>query len=142
MKKEELDIRLKEHAEKLLAEKSEREKRIKEHWEYLPKFNHPNDVPDLPNVEEKEWKEFYVPRLIGAGAIPKKDLVVDQIYVGAHRQARVAKWTGKEFVYNRTKFNWTYEDNCNHFEDDDGFALFVPLRLGTEEEYEKNGLIV
>ena len=119
--------------------KAEREKRIKEYWENeLPKFNNPEDVPELPRVDEKEWKEFYVPKLIGAGAIPKKDLVVGQFYIGEHRRATVAKWTGKDFVYNREKFGTVFEDNCNHFEDDDGFALFVPIRIGTEEEYKNN----
>lgn len=28
-------------------------------------------------------------------------------------------------------------DECNHFEDDNGFALFVPLRLATQEEVEE-----
>jgi hypothetical protein len=102
------------------------------------KFINPNDVPDLPKVDDQEWMEFYVPKLIEAGAIAKNDLVIDQSYVGEHRRAKVAKWDGKQFVYNRTKFNMVYEDKCNHFEDDDGFALFVPIRTGTEEEYINN----
>lgn len=122
--------------------KEERKNHIREYWERLPKFEHPDDVPELPRVGEKEWMEFYIPKLLAAGAIPKKDLVIDQVYIGEHRRATAARWNGKEFVYNRTKFNWTYEDTCNHFEDDDGYALFVPIRLGTEEEYKKNGLIV
>jgi hypothetical protein len=89
-------------------------------------------------VDIQEWMDYYVPKLIEAGAIAKHDLVIDQIYVGEHRRANVAKWNGKEFVYNRTKFNMVYEDKCNHFEDDDGFALFVPIRTGTEEEYINN----
>jgi len=121
--------------------KEERQKRIKEYWQDVPKFNTINDVPDLPRVDEKEWKEFYVPKLINAGAIPKKDMVEGQIYIGQHRQASVAKWDGKCFVYNRTKFNATFEDKCNHFEDDDGFALFVPIKIGTEEEYKQNCLL-
>jgi hypothetical protein len=27
------------------------------------------------------------------------------------------------------------EDDCNHFEDDDGFALFIPIKLGTEDDW-------
>lgn len=133
---EELKIRAEAHLRQI---KAERERRVKEYWEKeLPKFNNPEDVPTLPRAEEKEWKEFYVPKLIEAGAIPKKDLVKDQYYIGNHRRAFVAKWTGKEFIYNRTKFNHVFEDKCNHFEDDDGFALFVPIRIGTEEEFNNN----
>lgn len=44
-------------------------------------------------------------------------------------------WNEKEnkFDYVRYKFGY-YWDECNHFEDDDGFALFVPLRKATDEE--------
>lgn len=126
----------------LIQIREERKRKIKEYWENeIPKFVNPEDVPDLPRVDKQEWLDFYVPKLIEAGAIAKKDLIVDQIYIGEHRQARVAKWNGKEFVYNRTKFNNVYEDKCNHFEDDDGFALFVPLRVGNEEEYKQNCLL-
>jgi hypothetical protein len=31
------------------------------------------------------------------------------------------------------------EDECNHFEDDNGFALFVPIGIGTKEEFDKYG---
>jgi hypothetical protein len=137
MENNELGYKLKIDAQ-LIQVREERKKRIKEYWENLPKIVNPNDVPELPKVDEQEWREFYVPKLIEAGAIAKKDLVIDQAYIGDHRNATVAKWDGKQFVYNRTKFNMVYEDKCNHFEDDDGFALFVPIRTGTEEEYINN----
>ena len=121
--------------------REERKQRIKEYWENLPKINTPKDVPDLPRVDIQEWKDYYVPKLIEVGAIPKKDLVINQFYIGEHRNARVAKWNGDKFVYMRTKFQNVYEDTCNHFEDDDGFALFVPIKTGTEEEYKQNRLL-
>lgn len=122
------------------ANKLEREKRIREYWETLKPFAGVNDIPELPRVETDEWNNFYVPKLIGAGAIRKKDLVDGQFYAGDHRRATIAKWDAKQnkFIYNRTKFNMTYEDDCNHFEDDDGYALFVPIRIATEEEYKIN----
>lgn len=132
-----MEMKLKAQAQ-LKQMKEEREKRIKQYWENeLPKFKEPNDVPELPQVDAEEWKEFYVPKLIEAGAIPKKDLIVGQIYIGDHRRTSCAKWTGKQFVYRRDKFGMVYEDYCNHFEDDDGYALFVPLRFGTEQDYQK-----
>jgi len=120
--------------------REERKQRIKEYWENLPKINTPKDVPDLPRVDIQEWKDYYVPKLIEVGAIPKKDLVINQFYIGEHRNAQVAKWNGDKFVYMRTKFQNVYEDTCNHFEDDDGFALFVPIGIGTEEKYKQNCL--
>ena len=85
-------------------------------------------------------KNFYVPKLIGAGAIPKKDLVDGQYYAGDHRNATIARWDANQnkFIYMRTKWNATFEDDCNHFEDDDGYALFVPIKTATEEEYRLN----
>ena len=141
MENNELGYKLKIDAQ-LIQVREERKKRIKEYWGNLPKIVNPNDVPELPQVDIQEWKDYYVPKLIEAGAIPKKDLVIGQIYIGEHRRARVAKWNGEQFVYNREKFGNVFEDKCNHFEDDDGFALFVPIRIGTEEEFNKNGLIV
>lgn len=136
--KEEFKLMAEEQLKRL---KEETQKRIKVYWENeLPKFINPEDVPELPHTNEEEWKSFYVPKLIESGAVPKKDLIVGQFYIGEHRRATIAKWTGKEFVYRRTKFNSTFDDFCNHFEDDDGYALFVPLRIGTEEEYEKNSI--
>jgi len=136
MERENLNILQKKHAEEMRVEKEEREKRIKEYWNDLPKFETPNDVPELPTVDEKEWKEFYVPRLIKAGAIPKKDLVDGQVYIGNHRNTTVARWNQEtnKFDHMRYKFGWL-EDECNHFEDDDGFALFVPIRVGTEDDW-------
>jgi hypothetical protein len=129
--------KIKFEAERLKL-KEEREKRIKEHWENLPKFNNPEDIPQLPRVDEKEWKEYFVPKLIEAGAIPKKDLIHGQIYIGEHRNTTIARWNQEtnRFDHMRHKFGWI-EDVCNHFEDDDGFALFVPIRLGTQEEWDE-----
>lgn len=134
---EELKIRAEAHLRQV---KAEREKRIKEYWENIPKFNNPEDIPELPRVDEKEWKEFYVPKMIEAGAIPKTKLIDGQYYIGEHRRGNVAKWNEKEnrFTYRRDKFGQVFDDYCNHFEDDDGFALFVPIRIGTEEEYNNN----
>lgn len=118
-------------------EKAQREQRIREYWGNLPKLNNPEDVPTLPRVDEQEWKEFYVPKLIAAGAIPKKDLIHGQIYIGEHRNTTIARWNAdtNKFEHMRYKFGWM-KDECNHFEDDDGFALFVPIRLGTQEEWD------
>ena len=125
-------IKLKFEAEKIKL-REEREKRIREHWKNLPRLNNPEDVPLLPRVNEKEWREYFVPKLIEAGAIPKKDLVHGQVYIGDHRNTDVARWNQEtnKFDHMRYKFGWI-KDDCNHFEDDVVFALFVPIRIGTE----------
>lgn len=114
---------------------------LKKLWNNLKKFNSIGDVPTLPHAESpEEWKNFYVVKLIEAGAIPKSLLKDDGYYLGSHRRAVVAQWKANEnsFFYKRTKFNYVYIDNCKHFEDDDGFALFVPIAEATQEQYEKN----
>ncbi len=84
------------------------------------------------------WEQNNLNRFADAGAIPKKDLVHGQIYIGEHRNTTIARWNQEtnKFVHMRYKFGWR-EDDCNHFEDDDGFALFVPIRLGTQEEWDE-----
>jgi hypothetical protein len=139
MEDRQLEFKIKAEAQ-LEQIREERKKKVKEYWENLPKINTPRDVPDLPKVDIQEWKDYYVPKLIEAGAIGKKDLIEGQYYIGEHRRANVAKWNGKEFIYNREKFGNVFEDKCNHFEDDDGFALFVPIGIGTEEKYKQNCL--
>lgn len=136
MENKELEFKLRAEAQ-LEHIRQERKKRIRDYWENeLGKFNKPYDVPDLPIVDEQEWKEFYVPKLIEAGAIPKKDLIDGQVYIGKHRNANIQRWNAKtnKFDHMRYKFGWL-KDDCNHFEDDDGFALFVPIRLGTEDDW-------
>lgn len=129
------DIRKKLELQKEIDKKN-RETLLKKYWENLKPFNQPEDVPELPRAEEKEWKEFYVPKLIDAGAIPKNKLIDGQVYIGNHRNTTIARWNQKtnKFDHMRYKFGWI-KDKCNHFEDDDGFALFVPIKLGTEEDW-------
>jgi len=125
--------------EKILKDREERDKRLRELWDKLPKFKDPSDVPAIPRVPAEEYKSYYVPKIIAAGGIPKKDLVDGKCYIGEHRNATVAKWNEgrNKFEYWRHKFNDVYTDVCNHFEDDDGYALFVPIRIATQEEFDE-----
>ena len=124
--------------QKVELEKIERRKRIREYWENLPKFEKPEDVPDIPRVEEKEYREFYIPKLIAAGAIPKKDLVDGQFYFGEYRNANVGKWVAEKNTFEHWRYKFGFRiDECNHFEDDNGFALFVPIRLANRQEIDE-----
>lgn len=124
------------HQMEILRE--ERIKEIKELWDNLKPFENEEQVPDLPKVDTEEWKNRYVPKLIACGAIPKKNLVHGKYYIGNHRIARIAQWDAEKqkFLYWRHKFRF-FIDNCNHFEDDNGFALFVPIRETNKEEFDK-----
>lgn len=133
MNREELEKQL----EKL---KIVREQHLKEVWDNLKPFKNRSDIPTLPVVDKNIWDEYYVPKLIGAGAIPKKDLVDGEYYIGDHRCTHIAKWNKELNVFEYWKWEFfPMNDECNHFEDDDGFALFVPIEIGTKEEFDKYG---
>ena len=59
--------------------------------------------------------------------IPKKDLIIGEKYSGICRNTSEAVWNGKVFEYKRYKFGFFYDDTINHYEDDDGYDVFVPF---------------
>lgn len=115
---------------KLDEDKKRREDLVLQMWDNLKEFKDPYDVPTLPHADEKTWREFYVPRLIKAGGIPKRKLENGATYIGRHRNCTEATWNQEKdvFIYKRNKFGHVFDDETNHFEDDNKFALFVPIR--------------
>lgn len=107
-----------------------KEKELKKYWKELKPFNKDTDVPELPKPLEK----FFINKLIELGAIPKNKLEKGKWYYGDYRNSNFGKWDGKKFHIIRYSFGFDYWDDCFHFQDDDGFALFVPLREATPEE--------
>jgi len=77
----------------------ERLKNLKEHWKTLQQFKEEYDVPELPRVNEDEWKNFFVPKLIECGAIPKDKLEDGKWYVGRYRNNNIAKWNKKKISF-------------------------------------------
>jgi hypothetical protein len=127
----------KEHRQKLIDDpkyaadwKRKQEEDLRRYWQLLKPFINEEDVPNLPKMDK-----FYINRLIELGAIPKKDLKDGFWYYGNYRNAKLGQWDAKNKVFKhwRWKFGWL-EDTCNHFEDDNGFALFVPLREANNKE--------
>ena len=104
------------------------ENNIIDFFENLEPFNTIDDIPDIPIVEKEIYNDYIVPNLIRCGAIPKEKLIVGKCYEGSCRNASNAVWNGEKFTYKRTKFGYTYNEDINHFQDDDGFDLFVPLK--------------
>lgn len=109
-----------------IPDKEEREKNLREFWNNLKKFEGINDIPHLPIP----LNDFYIQKLIECGAIPKKDLIDGQTYFGKCRNARTAIWNKERncFVYKRNKFGYVFDEDINHFEDDNGYDLFVPIK--------------
>jgi ATP sulfurylase len=65
------------------------------------------------------------------GVVRKEDLVDGKTYIGICRNATTAKWDAEKnvFTYLRTKFNLTFPEDINHIADDDGYDLFIPIKL-------------
>ena len=96
-----------------------------------PFTDDPGLLPDIPITDKETYQNVIIPNIIRCGGIPKKDLVIGGIYSGSCRNSYSAKWNGTEFIYKRYKFGTYYEDSVNHFEDDDGYDLFIPIKLLT-----------
>lgn len=119
--------------DKLKKEKEERYNTVLNHWKERKPFRDEDDIPPIPIVLPKDYEEIIVPKIIRCGGIPKDKLIVGKTYIGDCRNAREAVWDGEKFTYMRTKFGSTYPETINHFQDDDGYDLFVPLKIKDEK---------
>ena len=119
--------------DKLKKEKEERYNTVLNHWKERKPFRDEDDIPPIPIVLPKDYEEIIVPNIIRCGGIPKDKLIVGKTYIGDCRNAREADWDGEKFTYMRTKFGSTYPETINHFQDDDGYDLFVPLKIKNEK---------
>jgi len=119
-----------EEIKKMLLEKKEEEKKNRiNKWNNMKPFKTVDDIPDIPILDDKNlYEELIVKNLIRCGAIPKENLEVGATYEGTCRNADKATWNGKYFDYKRYKFGEWEDAKINHFQDDNGFDLFVPLK--------------
>lgn len=104
-----------------------------EYWNNLQSINKDEDgnyiVPYLPVCDTEQYNTIIVAALLRCGAIPKSELIVGETYLGDCRNASEATWNGEKFVYKRYKFGSTFDETINHFMDDDGHDVFVPMEL-------------
>lgn len=91
-------------------------------------FKTVDDIPGIPVVPKEIYDGVIVKELIRCGAIPKEKLVPGKDYLGTCRNASIATWVGNHFLYERTKFGDTFNERINHFQDDNGSDLFVPIK--------------
>lgn len=126
-------MEIQEVKDKLKKEKEERYNTVLNYWKERKPFRDEDDIPPIPIVLPKDYEEIIVPNIIRCGGIPKDKLIVGKTYIGDCRNAREAVWDGEKFTYMRTKFGSTYPETINHFQDDDGYDLFVPLKIKNEK---------
>ena len=101
---------------------------IKEYLQEMKPFNSPEDIHNVPKMRtDEDYQEYVVNNFIRCGAIPKSKLEIGKVYIGECRNASEATWLGNEFEYTRYKFGTSFKETINHFEDDNGYDLFVPL---------------
>lgn len=98
-----------------------------EHLQSMSSFKSDDIMVPIMRTPE-DYNTYVVKNFIRCGAIPKKDLVIGKTYIGSCRNAGEAVWLGEYFEYDRYKFGCIFKEKINHFEDDDGYDLFVPLR--------------
>lgn len=122
-------MEIQEVKDKLKKEKEERYNTVLNHWKERKPFRDEDDIPPIPIVLPKDYEEIIVPNIIRCGGIPKDKLIVGKTYIGDCRNATEAVWDGEKFTYMRTKLGSTYPETINHFQDDDGYDLFVPLKI-------------
>lgn len=126
-------MEIQEVKDKLKKEKEERYNTVLNYWKERKPFRDEDDIPPIPIVLPKDYEEIIVPNIIRCGGIPKDKLIVGKTYIGDCRNATEAVWDGEKFTYMRTKLGSTYPETINHFQDDDGYDLFVPLKIKDEK---------
>ena len=115
---------------KKMDENDNKMKNIEKIIEYLKSMQTFTDdyIPSPPKLDPELYRKYVVPNFIRCGAIPKDRLVKGKTYFGDCRNSSTATWNGNEFEYERYKFGSSFNETINHFEDDDGYDLFVPIR--------------
>lgn len=112
-----------------MERKEKEEKLIIEIWENMQPWENVESIPDIPIVNKDIYYKHIIPSIIRCGGIPKCKLSVGATYKGSCRNSDTATWNGEKFTYIRYKFGTTYTEEINHFEDDNGYDLFVPLYM-------------
>ena len=113
----------------MIDEKMKNYEDILEMWKTHEPFVNEDSIPDIPVVSKEDYVNIIIPNIIRCGGIPKSELVIGKRYVGSCRNASEATWNGKTFTYKRYKFGHTFFEDINHFEDDDEYDLFIPIRV-------------
>jgi hypothetical protein len=92
---------------------------------------------NVPRCQNTEEEKFVQNELIKRGAIPLNQLEIGKTYIGSCRNASEAVWQGEKFIYQRHKFGFTFPEEINHFQNDNGFDVFVPIKIKEDVKNEE-----
>lgn len=97
----------------------------------MKKFKTLKDIPEFPNYHSQEEFQQLIKEYIEAGAIPKDKLISGGWYIGQSRNCSIGQWFSKpgKFYFIKYKMGGKYVDDIPHFQDDNGFDVFVPFKL-------------
>jgi hypothetical protein len=84
---------------------------------------------NVPCCHSREEELFVQDILIKHGAMTLEQMEVGKTYIGCCRNAGEAEWQGDHFVYLRTKWGSTFPEKINHFQNDNGYDVFVPVKV-------------
>ena len=119
--------------EELAYEKAHRNELLIKRLEEMVPFDD-EYIPSPPIVDNETYRKYVIPNFVRCGAIPSSELIVGKKYYGHCRNADVAVWLDDRFEYERTKFGSSYIECINNFDNDNGYDLFVPIRLSDDAE--------
>lgn len=96
----------------------------------MKKFKKISDIPEFPGMITSTEAEELAKEYIEAGAIAKEDLISGGWYIGQSRSTNIAQWFPKpgRFYFIRYKMDGKYVDDIHHFQDDNGYDVFIPFK--------------
>jgi len=110
----------------------QRKQKLIKSWENYQResnFETEDDIPEIPVLSKEEMEKYVWPKLFQYGAIPIDKLIVGHKYLGHCRNAHEAIWKeNNKFEYLRYKFGCEFPQKINHFQDDNGDDVFVPIK--------------
>jgi len=100
-----------------------------ENYQRKNNFETEDDIPEIPVWNKEEMEKYVWPKLFQYGAISIDQLIVGHKYFGHCRNAHEAIWKeNNKFEYLRYKFGCEFPEKINHFQDDNGYDVFVPIK--------------
>ena len=120
---------IRKYIQEIPKKREEQKRKMIERFNNMKPFKTVDDIPEVPIVDKDIYNTVIIPNLIRCGAIPKRNLIIGRTYVGDCRNAQEGVWDGQKFVIKRYKFGDIFDDTVDHFEDDRGYDVFIPIGI-------------